>query len=540
MASRKGTANPRGNTAGQYNFSQIPKVGVPRSVFNRSCGNKTTFDAGYLVPIFCDEALPGDTFKMNATCFGRMATPIFPVMDNFYLDTFYFAVAVRLLWDNWEKFHGAQDNPTDSTDYLVPQITALVTPGSLSDYMGLPLSTTPNPISFSALWHRAYNLIFKEWFRDQNLTDSPVINTDDGPDDQLDYPIRKRAKRHDYFTSSLPFTQKGGPIELPLGGTAPVTGDIAIQGDGIPLFSVVGAAQNNIALRTGSPVTQNVEMDVDPAVQGRIFWQQTKLGLENATADLANATAATINDIRLAFQTQRLLEKDARGGTRYTEIIRSHFGVTSPDSRLQRPEYLGGSSTRINVHPVAQTNEGTNVPRELGSLAGYATMQDTASWMKSFTEHCVIIGLANVRADITYQQGIERQWSRRERFDFYYPSFAHLGEQAVLSQEIYADGTVSDQDVWGYQERYAEYRYKPSIVTGKFRSADPQPLDSWHLALDFASRPLLNDAFIQDDPPFDRVIAVTDEPHFIMDCYFDYRCARPMPTYSVPGLVDHF
>jgi hypothetical protein len=519
----------------------IPKADIPRSSFDCQSTHKTTFDAGYLVPVYVDEMLPGDTFRLNMTAFARLSTPIFPIMDNMHLDSFFFFVPNRLIWSNWQKFMGQQANPSDSTSYVVPQQvspTGGYAVGSLQDYMGLPtvgqVSNT-GTVSHCAFWPRAYNLIWNEWFRDENLQNSVTVDMGDGPDNVANYTLLRRGKRKDYFTSALPWPQKGQSVSLPLGTTAP------IKSDGTsPTWS--GSIEVNKTMKQFLSPTR-FATDFDIAGNGGAIYFGNNTGLY---ADLSQATAATINQLRQSFQIQKLLERDARGGTRYTEIIRSHFGVISPDARLQRPEYIGGGSSNISINPIAQTSgtnaSGTTAP--LGTLAAMGTaLAHNHGFTYSATEHGVILGLVSVRADLTYQQGLARMWSRSTRYDFYFPAFATLGEQAILNKEIYVRGDSNDNSVFGYQERWAEYRYYPSRISGLFRSTASGTIDAWHLAQRFTALPTLNNTFIQDTPPVDRIVAVgaaANGKQFIFDSFFDCKKARPMPMYSVPGLIDHF
>jgi hypothetical protein len=524
-----------------HNFSVAPSLDNQRSSFNRSSNLKTTFDAGLLIPIYVDEALPGDTFKMNPQIFGRMTTPLNPVMDNIFLDTHWFAVPMRQLWDNFRKFMGERVNPNDSIDFTMPTITVTPTSGDIFDYFGLPVGQS---VTVNSLFFRAYNHIYNEWFRDQNLIDTVTFPTDN-TDSSSNYSLLRRGKRHDYFTSCLPFLQKGDAVSVPLGDEAPILGLGFIDNSQYPnrADTVYQSDGSNVDLSTSTPgraknaATETFLVLEDPDAQGFPYIR----------ADLAQATASTINQLRQAFQIQKLLERDARSGTRYAEIVQSHFNVSFMDVTY-RPEFLGGSSSPVHMHSVPTTTAGVGdisspqfgSPGMPGELGAYATVGSSGGgFTKSFTEHCIIIGLASVRADLTYQQGVDRMFSRSTRYDYFWPALAHIGEQAVLNKEIYVDG-VNDEDVFGYQERYAEYKYKPSKITGKFRSAITDSLDSWHLSQEFTTVPGLNQAFIEETPPLDRVLAYTDEPHFIVDANFQCICARPMPLHSVPGLIDHF
>jgi hypothetical protein len=532
--------NTRIGSAQQHQFAEVPHADIQRSTFDRSHGLKTTFNAGELVPIYVDEALPGDTFSCNLTAFSRLATPIHPTMDNAFMDSHFFAVPVRLVWDDFEEFMGetktykaAGATRLDGTpDFTVAApIPPTITAGgsgeaeqSLSDYFGIP--TKIAGLEFSALWHRAYTLVWNDWFRDENLQAPKTILTTSGAD-ATTYALLNRGKKHDYFTSSLPWPQKGADVKIPLGLAADVYSG-----------ATPGNATAALAPTVFSVVDQDwLTLDKSSGSQDNVSLGSTVGSADNKLyADLTNATSATINQLRLAFATQKFLEIQARGGSRYIEVIKNHFNVTSPDARLQRAEFLGGGSSPVNISPVAQTSS-TDATTPQGNLSAIGTtVLSGHSFTKSFTEHTIVIGMVSVRTDLTYQQGLNRMFSRETIYDYYWPTLSTIGEQAVKNKEIYAQGSAADETTFGYQERYAEYRYKPSSITGKFRSNATGTLESWHYAQEYSALPLLGDSWIQvTDTNVQRTLAVASEPQFIFDSLFKLKCTRPMPVNSIPG-----
>lgn len=521
-----------------HDFSRIPQANIPRSTFSLSHSYKTTIgEAGPCYPILVQEVIPGDTHRVTAQILARLATPIKPIMDSLFAETFFFFCPNRLVWPNFLKFMGEQDNPSDSTDYTVPVMGGgLVIEGSLGDYMGLPLGLNYDLTQVSALPFRAWNKIFNQWFRAQDIVDSLPENNDDGPDMLTDYDLWVRGKRHDYFTSALPWPQFGPGVEIPISGDAMVasaetqTNNVVIQND-------AGSGDQGRFLQHAGSGLANVE------------YGGATIAAPNLYADLSTVQAATINDLRQAFQIQKLQERDARGGHRYQELILSHFGVRGGDARLNRVEYLGGGTHPVGIVQIPQTAatvvDGSGGGETLaetpqGNLAAYGVVTGASGFTKSFTEHGYIIGIVNFRADLTYQKGLDRHWSRQTKYDFYWPALSKIGEMGILNKELFVQNNSADDEIFGYQERWSEMRHTNSKITGLFRSDAAASLDVWHLSQDFATLPALNEQFINDDPPVERVIAVQDEPHFLLDVYFNHKATRPMPVDGSPGYIDHF
>jgi hypothetical protein len=521
----------------EHKFSSVPEANIPRSSFDRKHAYKTTINADYLYPFYLDHVMPGDTLKFNASLMARMSTPLnAPIMDNLFLDTFYFYVPYRIVWDNFRKFMGERVDPSDSISYTVPQISSATggfVTGTLADYFGLPVDSTVfsgNTLSVMSLPFRGYNLIWNEFFRDEGIQDSATVDTDDGADSLSDYVLLKRCKRHDYFTSARPWPQRGDAVSLSMTGEAPVLG--------IGKYDQTFSTNNQAVYESDATTSTYVKSKLISTDSSSYFYVEEdpdNTGYPYVRADLSSVSASTINEIREAIATQQLLEKDARYGTRYHEIIESHFGVTNP-MPAYRPEFLGGNSTRIIVNPVAQTSESSTTDQ--GTLTAFAQAVSTdEGWIKSFTEHGMVIGLVNIRGDITYQNGVNRFWFKDTRYDFYWPSFAHLGEQEVLKGEIFAQGTSTDSETWGYQERWSEYKYTPSLITGQLRSSHATSLDSYHVSEDFATLPNLSSGFIESNTPMSRISAVTSEDYFIFDSFINCKAIRPMPVYCDPGLA---
>lgn len=547
----------------ESHFALLPNADIRRSQFDRSSSVKTSFNVGDVIPFYLDEVLPGDTFKVKTSKVVRLQTLITPMMDNIYLDTYFFFVPNRLVWNHWKEFNGENTESAwlPTTEYEIPQITSPATDGwkvgTVADYFGIP--TGVPGLSVNALPFRAYALIMNEWFRDENLSDPLVVPLDDATVAGVNTgayitDVAKgglpfvASKYHDYFTSCLPAPQKGPDVTIPVAeaGNLPVLtlGDVVPQPSSYTLSGIGGHYNGssydpeNVGVQT-----TNTKFELDASYYLKSNDSQNFIPTNLWAVQSGGVHAATINQLRMAFQIQKLYEKDARGGTRYTEILKSHFGVTSPDARLQRPEYLGGNRIPVNINQIVQQSATTEGSTPQGNPVGLSLTTDNHSdFTKSFTEHGFILGLMVARYDHTYQQGLDRMFSRKSRFDYYWPVFANIGEQAVYNKEIYAQGSAADDEVFGYQEAWADYRYKPNRVTGEMRSSYAQSLDVWHLADDYSTLPSLSDSWIREDKStVDRVLAVQSSVsnQLFADIYVENRCTRPMPMYSIPGLIDH-
>lgn len=547
----------------QSHFSQVPRADIARSRFDRSSTIKTSFNVGQLIPFYVDEVLPGDTFSVDTSKVVRMQTMITPIMDNVYLDTYWFYVPSRILWDHWRELMGENRESAwiPKTEYSVPQVTAPSggwEVGTIADYMGIP--TGISNLSVNALPFRAYAEIVNEWFRDQNLQDPVNIPYGDatlagsnGDNYLLDLVKGGKpfiaAKYHDYFTSCLPGPQKGVDVELPIGTLPDIPVAPGEQHFTDPTdhpfltFAGGGAANEAHALYVYRRASSSPQLWYGQTAGTDTYGASINPNNLWAFGSDAPLQSATVNQLRLAFAIQKFYERDARSGTRYIEILKAHFGVTAPDARLQRPEYLGGNRIPININQVVQQSATVSGGTPQGTPVGLPQTADSNSdFTKSFVEHGFVIGLMVARYDHTYQQGLDRLWSRKTRFDYYFPVFANIGEQPVLNKEIFAQGRAEDDEVFGYQEAWADYRYRPSRVTGQMRSQYDQSLDVWHLADDYNGLPVLSSAWIQEDyHTVDRVLAVSSElaNQLFADVFIKLNCVRPMPVFSVPGLIDH-
>lgn len=541
-----------------HRFAMVPQADIPRSAFDVAHTHKLTFQAGLLIPVFVDEVLPGDSFRVRMHAFARLAAAVVPVMDNLIFESFFFFVPNRIIWSNWERFMGEQTSITDITDFVTPQVVPTFADmyGTVYDYMGVTLNGAGvGSISVNALPFRAYNLIWNDWFRDEDLQSPIPVSVGDGPDNVADYILQYRGKRHDYFTTARPWPQK--PVMQPaIGGytagdalrqMAPGRDFIFTQYNAT---NVIGAPVTGIGVQTGTGTTAGAIDVLEPGNRVSNYSPRFSTGsvsfqMRSNTTNGFPDVKVLVNDIRTAMMFQQWQERNARGGTRYAELVRAHFGVISPDARLQRPEFLGGGRSFVSMNPVNQTSATglTGGSTVLGEQAATGVLSAyDHGFTSSFTEHGIILGLVNVRADLTYQQGIRRMFFRKSKFDYYWPGFAHLGEQAIFSKEIFCDGTAGDNDVFGYQERWAEYKYRPSRVSGAFRSSAPTSLDMWHFAQEFSARPVLNSAFINENPPLQRslVVAGYANQQFMMDSLFETRMVRAMPMYSIPGVGSRF